>query len=822
MIRNYLKIAFRNLLNNKVFSAINIAGLAVGLAVCMLIILFIKDELGYDQFFKKTPHIYQVNLAGNFGGSEFAGGNTPPPAGKTLKDEFPEIETYTRTFPITDLVVSHEHNGKKDRYFDEKNIVAVDSNFLAVFDFPLVAGSAKSCLQIPDGVVITETVANKYFGSTDVLNQVLLFGDSPRKVTAVLKDVPTRSSLQFDFLIPISSVGVVKQFSWSWVWLNVGTYVVLNEKVAQNPARIKQLEAKFPAMIRTHAQYAFGRIGQPYDEFIKKGGKWELFLQPFQDVHLKSAGLWGFYENLGDIKQVYTFGLVALFIMLLACVNFMNLSTARSLKRAKEVGVRKTLGSLQGSLIKQFLIESLLFSVMAMILALLLLEFSLPWFNQISGKTITAQALFVDYFWVFIVLLTAFTGLLAGSYPAFYLTSFKPIEVLKSGIRKASTAHLFVRNGLVVFQFVISTALIICTIVVFEQLRFTQAKDLGLDKDNVIVIANAQRLGQSQEAFQHEIARLPAVLNTSISTGIPLRGGFGDFYVPEQTNTDKQVAKDLTLYSFMTDDKFIKTLKVKVLSGRDFSEKFNDSTSVILNEAAVKNIGWKNPIGKYLTYPGGDMQRFKVIGVVKDFDTESVRTVMQPYALFHKSSQTYTTPTSYLLVRVSGGNMEKALANIESRWKQYAPSTPFDYTFLDKSFANAYLTEQRTGVVFGVFTGLAILIACLGLFGLVAYMAETKTKEIGIRKVMGASVNQLVVLLSKDFLQLVLLAFVMASPLAWWAMDNWLQDFEYRIKISWWIFAIGGLLAILIAFLTVSYQAIKAALMNPVKSLKSE
>lgn len=822
MLRNYLKIAIRNLLSNKVFSFINIAGLAVGMAVCLLIVLFVKDELGYDQIFKKTPQIYQVNLAGNFGGSAFEGGNTPPPAGKTLKDEFPEIETYTRTFQIPDLVVSHEQNGRKDRYFDEKNVLAVDSNFLAIFDFSLLQGSSINCLYSPDNVVITETMAQKYFGTTDVLNQVLLFGDTPRKITAVLKDLPVQSSLQFDFLIPISSVRVVKQFSWSWVWLNVGTYVVLNEQVAQNPERIKQLEAKFPTMIRTHAKRAFERIGQPYDEFIKKGGKWDIHLQSFQSVHLYSSDLEGFHENLGDIKQVYMFGVVALFIILLACVNFMNLSTARSLRRAKEVGVRKVLGSFQRNLIKQFLIESMLYSFIAMSLALLLIEFSLPWFNQISEKTITFSMLFTDNFWIYILGLMLLTGILAGSYPAFYLTSFKPAEVLKAGKVKTNIAHLLVRNGLVVFQFVVSIALIICTIVVFEQLRFTQAKDLGLDKENVIVIPNAQRLGQSQEAFQQEIARLPIILNTTISTSVPLSGGFGDFYLPEQTTTDKQVAKDLTLFSFMTDEEFVKTLKIKLLKGRDFSKNFNDSSSVILNEAAVKQIGWKDPIGKYLEYPGGDMQRFKVIGVMKDFDTQSVRSIMQSFALFHKSSQTYTTPNTYLLVRVSGGQAEKALAHIETQWKRYAPSTPFDYTFLDTAFANAYRSEQRLGKVFGIFTSLAILIACLGLFGLVAYMAETKTKEIGVRKVLGASVGQIVMLLSKDFLRLVLVAFVIASPLALWIMNKWLEDFSYQIAIEWWIFAFAGFLAVLIAILTVGYQAIKAALMSPVKSLRTE
>jgi putative ABC transport system permease protein len=406
--------------------------------------------------------------------------------------------------------------------------------------------------------------------------------------------------MQFDFLVPIRSVKFVSYFDWSWVWLNVSTFAVLNDKIAQNPERIRQLEAKFPAMIRKHAQYAFNRIGQPYDEFIKKGGKWEFFLQPFQDVHLHSGKLSVFYENTGDIRQVYMFGIVAIFIILLACVNFMNLSTARSLKWAKEVGVRKTLGSFQNSLIKQFLAESLLYSFLATVLALVIISAALPWFNKISGKTIAFNALFDDGFGFFIVLLMLTTGVLAGSYPAFYLTSFKPIEVLKTNSIKTGIAHLLVRNGLVVFQFAVSTALIICTIVVFQQLSFTQNKDLGLTKENVIVIPNAQRLDQSQEAFRQEIARIPDIIHTSISTNVPLSAGFGDFYLPEQHTGDKQIAKDLTLCSFMTDDAFIKTLDIKLTKGRNFSKEFSDSTSVILNEAAVKKIGWKDPVGKYI------------------------------------------------------------------------------------------------------------------------------------------------------------------------------------------------------------------------------
>ncbi len=822
MFRNYLKIAWRNLARNKTFSAINIIGLAVGIASCLLILLFVKDEQRYDRFLPNADRIYQVNIAGNFGGNEFNTNGTPPPVGKTMAGEFPEIDAYTRAFKPDDAVVQRKQGNKALHYFTESAMLAVDSNFLRVFRFALLAGDAATCLREPNSVVITEPTARRYFGTTNALGQFLHINDKPVKITGVLGQLPTQSTLQFDFLRPIRDYEVVTFFDWSWVWLNVNTYLLLNESVARQPERVRVLETKFPAMMRRHAVAAFERIGQPFDKFIQKGGRWDFSLQAMPDVHLKSAGIGTGYKNLGDTNQVNTFVVLALFIIVLACVNFMNLATARSVKRAKEVGVRKVLGSTKSGLIRQFLTESMLYSFAATGLGLGLATVALPLLNHVAGKAFSTDALWSANSLGVAGLLAVLVGLMAGSYPAFYLTAFNAVQTLKNGLQKSTWTHRLIRNGLVVFQFSVSTALLIGTMVVFGQLRFAQTKDLGIDKENVLILPNVSRLGQNGEAFRQEVLRLPEVINASRSTSVPLKGGFGDFYIPEQTRTDKRVAKDLMLFSYMTDYELVPTLNIKLIQGRNFSKAFADSASVILNETAVKQIGWKNPIGRTMTYPGGNNQQFTVIGVMKNFDASSVRYPVDPFALFHVSSKTYQESKANLLVRVRAGDLDKAVVGVAVLWKRFAPDTPFDYTFLDREFAQAYRTEQQTGQIVGVFTALAIFIACLGLFGLATFTAEARTKEIGVRKVLGASVSSIVALLSKDFLKLVLIAIVIASPIAWWAMNRWLQDFAYRINIEWWVFALAGLLSVGIALLTVSFQSIKAALMNPVKSLRRE
>lgn len=822
MILNDLKIAIRQFHKRKFYGFINLSGLIIGLAACWLMLLFVQHELGFDRFFDKAGRIYQVNLSGTMGDQSFETSNTPPPVGPALLEEFPEVQAYTRIFELMDGVVKQDATGQ---IFTEMNLAAVDSNFLDVFSFELLSGNRQTCLTRPGTVVLTEPMAKKYFGDEPALGKMLLVNNKLRTVTGVLAPLPGQSSLQFDFLFPLHAVEVVRQFSWSWVWLQLDTYVLLKEK--PEPQQLAALEAKFPDMVRRLAAPAFERIGQPFEAFLQKGGRYDFSLKALPNVHLHSAGITSRITNLGNIRDVYIFGIVGLFILLLACVNFMNLSTARSQGRAKEVGVRKVLGSAQRALVRQFLTESMLYSLTAGVLAAMLVQATLPWFNQLTGGSLRLSGLLAGWTGVIALALPFVAGLLGGSYPAFYLSAFKPQAVLKSGGAPGASktgGNALVRNGLVVFQFTIGVALAICTLVVIEQIAYSKNRPLGLQKDNVLIIANAQRLEDRVDAFRQQLLQLPQVIGAAFSTDAPTRGNFGDFYVPDAEDGNPAVAKDLTLSSYLVDDDFIPTLGIGLASGRNFSitEFPSDSSGVILNEAAVRMIGWANPIGQWLTYPGGDNTRYRVVGVMKDFHLASLRTAIEPFALFHQRSHSYTLPTSLLAVRLQPGSENAAIARIEKQWKATAPNMPFDYAFLDEDFDALYRSEEKLGAVLGSFTALAIFIACLGLFGLIAFAVEQRTKEIGIRKVLGASITSIVGLLSKDFLKLVFFAFLLAAPLAYYFMDQWLQDFVYRIDMPWWVFMLAGATALALAFFTVGVQSVKAAVANPAETLKSE
>jgi len=821
MIKNYFKIAFRNLTRNRVSSIINISGLAIGLACVLLIGMYIKDELSYDRFFKDANRIYRVNTHEKMGDEEFVAGHTPPPVGAALLNNFPEVESYTRIFKPGDEIIHYISKGQKSS-LTEKNLLSVDSNFLQFFSYQLVAGDPAVCLNSPNSVVLTQRAAKKYFGDVSALGKNLIFDgyDTPFVVTAVMKDVPEQSSLQFDMLRSNTGMPPVKRFNWSWIWLQMSTYVKLRNQVA-NEAGVKGLEAKFPAMVKVQAATAFKRVGQPFDEFIKKGGKYEVQLQPLTDVHLYSNNIGTAFIVQGDIKYVYIFSAIALFIILLACVNFMNLATAQSAKRAKEVGIRKVLGSERKQLIGQFIAEAFLYTLFAAIIALVIVSLALPAFNQLAAKSLSLVAFLNVYTVAALLALIVFTTFLAGSYPAFYLTSFKPASILK-GDGKKSAGGFFTRNALVVFQFTVSTAMIICTIIVYKQLMYDQSKDLGFNKENVLMIADADRLGKSEESFKQELLRLPGIAGASISTSLPTQGTFNDYYTPEAGNGNNSPGKNITLGSFIVDEAFVPTLKLTMLRGRNFSKDFTDSASVIINQTAASQIGWTDPIGKTITYPGGNGTKFKIIGVVKDFNTESLHSTISPFALFYTSSKTYFTGSSYISVRIKPGDYNQAISNIQSKWKQFSPDIPFEYSFMDAEFDALYRTDQTIGQVFSVFTFLSLTVACLGLLGLAMYTAERRTKEIGIRKVLGASVQNVVTMLSGDFLKLVLIAAFIAFPLAWWAMNKWLQDFAYPTEINWWIFALAGGVTLIIALITVSFQAIKAAVANPVRSLRSE
>ncbi|GHB54849.1 ABC transporter permease [Persicitalea jodogahamensis] len=824
MLLNYLKIALRHFRRQKFFSLINVLGLAVGLAACWLIGLYVQHERSYDNFLPYTDRVCAVAFDIKAGDQEAFTTNTPPPVGPRLVEDFPEIEMAARTFNLGSVVVQREAmEGKEAITFNEyENALAADTAFLELFGFPMLEGNAASALDAPGSVVLTESMARKYFGEETALEQSLKINDYPYKVTGIVRDLPTNSTVQFGFLASMADFSVVERFSWSWIWLQVDTWVRLRQPATEQS--LASLEKKFPAMVRNYAPAAYARIGQDLTKNLENGDRLDVKLLPLGNLHLGYTDLTSRLSTLGDGQQVGMFAIIGGLILLLACVNFMNLSTARSMKRSREVGVRKALGSQRSALVAQFLVESLLLSMVALLLAALLASVVLPSYNNLTGLALPPNDLFSLKIIGFVLVLPFVTGLLGGLYPAFYLSKFKAVEMFKPAAGRRG-GLLSVRSGLVVFQFAVSIVLMLGSFVVFRQLEFAQKQSPGLNREHVLVIENTRHFTSpsAREAFRQQLAQLPEALDATHATFLPSLGSFGDFYEPEQGEDKNAVVPNLPIGSFLTDADFVPTLGVEILAGRNFRpNSVSDSASVILNETAVRAIGWKNPIGKWLRYPGNANQRFQVVGVMRDFNDASVRTTIEPMALFHEASKTYRTWGSYIALRLRPGTEKQAVEKATALWQKAVPNVPFDYDFLDATFARLYRTEAQTGSVLSILTGLALFIGCLGLFALAAYTAESRTKEIGVRKVLGASVASIASLLSKDFLKLVVVAIIIATPLAWYVADDWLQDFAYKIDLAWWYFAGAGGLAILVALLTVSFQSVKAAVANPVESLRSE
>ncbi len=819
----YFKLALRNFRRNPFFSAINVVGLAVGLATCWLITLFVSHERSFDRFLPDADRICAVALDLKMGDEQGRTTNTPPPVGPRLAADYPEVEMTARTFHLGDVVVRRDWPGHAPLVFNEDKAMAADTSFLELFGFPMAAGDAHSSLDKPGSVVLTEKMAEKYFGKESPLGQPLVVNDRVFTVSGVVKNLPSNSTLQFDFLLPMADFKVVDHFSWSWIWLQVDTWAKLRQK--PDRASLAALEAKFPVMVRTYAPAAYERIGQNFEENIRKGDRYDIRLLPLTSLHLGAPELSSRLTTLGDGQQIRVFGIVGALILLLACVNFMNLSTARSLKRAREVGVRKALGSQRGALIGQFLSESMLFSLTAMLLASALAGIALPYVNRLTGFEPRVSALFSPATIGVVAALPLLTGLPGGLYPAFYLSKFRTADIFKTTAGSSKGGHAGIRSGLVVFQFAVSIALMLCSFAVYRQLEFAQKQSPGLQRENVLIIPNARHLDEpsAREAFRQQLLQMPEVIGATHSTFLPSLGSFGDFYEPEQGDQSRPVAQNLPIGSFLTDADFVPTLGIEIREGRNFlPHSTSDSASVILNETAVRTIGWEHPVGQWIRYPGNRNQRFQVIGVMRDFHLSSVKTAIEPTALFHESSKTYRTWGSYLAVRLRPGAEKTAIEKASALWKAAVPGAPFDYDFLDASFARLYRAEAKTGTVLGILTGLALFIGCLGLFALAAFTAEQRTKEIGIRKVLGASVAGITGMLTGDFLKWVLIACLIASPVAYYFIDKWLAGFAYHIDIQWWMFAVAGLSALVIAFLTVGFQSVKAALANPVKSLRSE
>lgn len=801
MFKNYYKVAVRNILKYKLFSAINILGMTIGITSCLMIILYVTHELSYDKFHADADRIYQVGLNGKIGGQDIRVSNTCPPMAEALVADVPEVDVATRIVQMYQPVV---RNGEK--IFTEEKVFFADSNFFEFFSYKLKKGEIKTALKEPNTVVLTEIMAKKYFGEENPMGGLLVMGSENKtfKVTGIAETPPTNSHFSYNILVSAVSNDNLK----AGIWLN--NFMFTYFKTKPNTS-IDQVESKFIPLVEKYIGTEIEKfMGTSLKQMQEAGGAYGYHATNIKDIHLHSTSQ-GDIEPGGNIMYVYFFSGIGLFILIIACINFMNLSTARSAGRAKEVGLRKALGSLRGQMIGQFIAESILYSLLAVILALIACYYLLPSFNLLSGKELGMEIFRTPLFIVGIIGLVLFVGVVAGSYPAFYLTSFSAVEVLKGKVR-AGAKSKGIRSFLVVFQFGLSIFLIIFTVVVFQQIQFMQKKNLGIDKNNVLILGNTNRLGNNKEAFRNGLAQLTGISKISYTNNtFP---GVNNTTVFKTGGSEQ----DHIMGVYYADYDHQDVLKFELKDGRYFSNEYaTDSLAILLNEAAAREFGFTNPIGEEVLYNdnGSTFKKYKVVGVIKDFNFESFKDQVRPLSIL------LTQNSSNLLVRYEGDPAE-VIKNVEKLWRQNASSEPFEYTFLDESFDRLFRAEQRMGKLFSVFSSLAIFIACLGLFALAAFTTEQRTKEIGVRKSMGASVFNLSILLSKEFTKLVVIAFIPAAILAWYVSDTWLNSFAYRIDINPLVFVLSGIAAIVIAWLTVSYQSIKAATANPVNSLRYE
>ncbi|MBL7809637.1 MAG: ABC transporter permease [Saprospiraceae bacterium] len=810
MIQNFIKIALRNLSKNAGYTAINVLGLSIGLSACLLIGLWVVDEMTYDQFHEKANRIYRTHGDVRFSGADLSMSCAPAPMAATLKKDYPQLEEVCRIWDRGSLRVQ-----KNEEVFTESKVMAVDASAFQVFTFPLMEGNPQTALAEPNTVVISERVARKYFADKSPVGESLKFNEDLQvKITGVMRNIPKNSHIQADFLISMLSYEDPKNNEW--LSFNYATYLLFRED-----ARPEAFAAEWPKIVNRYIGAAAEKLlGQPWEEMEKNGTKVVLGMMPITDIHLHGGNRNGDISPNGSIAVVRVFGAVALFILLLAAVNFMNLSTARSTQRAREVGVRKVMGSGKNQLVGQFLTESVLLSTLAGLLALPTVWLTLPAFNLFSGKEIVFNPIQNPTLLLGALGFILLTGLLAGIYPAFVLSGFQPIKVLKfNPLSGGGQNRSWLRNGLVTFQFVTSLVLIIGALVTWQQMDFIQHKDLGFDRSQVLVVTEAETLGSKAATFKSEVLSLPMIESGTISGFLPTNDHHSDQvlfkgipFVPEN---------GLSLNTWWVDGDYLNTMRIKLLEGRNFDSKAPaDSNAVVINRSAVRAFGFKEPIGqKIYRLSNVETQAYEileVVGVVDDFHFESLRDEIEPLIFFRGD---YPASISF---RLKTDDLSASIAGIKKIWEKTTPGLPFQYEFMDEQFDRQYRSEHRAGTLLLSFAILAIFIACLGLFGLATFTAQRRTKEIGIRKVLGASVTGITGLLAKDFLKLVLLAILIATPLAYYFMQQWLADFAYRIALHWWMFAAAGLTALAIAFLTVSFQSIKAALMNPVKSLRSE
>ena len=803
MYKSYFKTILRNLLKNKVFSFVNIAGLAIGVACFILIALFVTDELGYDSYNKNADRIFRINSHYKIGGNRFNLANSPVPLAATLQSEYPEVEKTVRLFQGENIYVK-----KNDEYIKEENFLYADPSMFDVFTIDFVSGNpAKSLLQ-PNSVVITTKAAKKYFANDNPMGRrITLSNGQEFLVTGVVKPVPANSHFEFDFLASYSTLPESKQTNWFGSFVH--TYVLTRQGVTAD-----QLNKKIYSVAEKHigpvVQAAFGLS---YKDFLDRGNDLSFVFVPLKEIHLYSD-VFNEFKQPGSIDSLYLFSAIAIFILIIACINFVNLSTAKSTQRANEIGVRKVLGSRRSQLIGQFLTESVLYCLIAVILAAVIAEYTLPWFNELTDKQLSLNPGSL-YTIPALLIFTLLLGIAAGLYPALLLSSFKPVLILKSN-RVTGNRSGRLRKGLVVFQFATSIILFVGTFVIYNQMQYIKNKNLGFNKDQILVIKNADDLGKQQFAFANTIRGNSNILDASLSFGLPDHRLTAEVFKKEGSDDENE-----TMVYIPVDYNFLNTYQIKMKEGRFFDRSITtDTSAIILNEAAVKKLKFKDPINQRLLYNLGENRTasLTIIGTVKDFHIQPLTQEIRPAAFVLLNEPT----ADFLSVKVSPHNLSNTINYLSEEWKRFGQQKPLEYTFFDEYFAEEYKSEIQSEKVFTIFAVLAIAIACLGLFGLATFTAEQKTKEIGIRKVLGASTVNIVSMLSKEFLILVVIANLLAWPAAYFIMNNWLSDFVYRTDIGIGVFILAGLSVLLIAILTVAYKSIQAASANPVKNLKYE
>jgi len=822
MIKNYFLLFFRNLKRQKLFTFINILGLTISMASTLLIFLYVQNELSYDRFHKNAGRIYRVNqtfIWGEGNDNQFA--STGPGVAYAVREELPEVEVVTSIHTPGNFLISYTNEAKELISFDQENILAVDSNFFKMFNFPMVKGNPETALIQAQTMVMTESTAKKYFGSVNPVGKLVRVGEGDKQqsyeITGVVKDAPTNSYIQFDVLMSMNSFPIIKKMNWSWVWTQLETFILLD-----NRANIEDTRAKLALIPRKHAEFTLRRVmNMSYDEYVKSGKKWELFLQPLTSIHLPSGTVYNRLNDVGNIKIVYSLAGAGLFIILLSCVNFMNLSTAQFTRRVKEASIRKIMGLGRRELSLGYFVEALIFCFIALLLGLALTELLLPGFNLITGKSLGIHLFNNPSLSIALVCLVAAMSLLSGSYPAIFLSAFNPAEAVKGKIKIGSQGKSF-RNALVVFQFGVSIVLLICTAVVFQQLNYFSEKNLGFDKENLLVLNHVERVND-RESLANSAKNLPGVLNVSWCSSVPPRLWGGDKFTAEDM-PDKPFPLNFTT----ADENYISTLGIKMRFGRNFQANTPaDQDRVILNETAVKRIGWdlnESVIGKKLEYQGA---KFEVIGVVQDFNFWSLQAPIESMGIFNVKTMNLSGigNKEFLVLKVAGQRSEAwaaTLSQLHKLWKEKAGDSPYGYEFVDQTFAETFKSQQQFGNMLTVTAVLAIIIAGLGLLGMIIYTLEQRTKEIGIRKVSGASTWNILVLISQGYTRLILIAFIVAAPLSYWIMLQWLQDFPFRITPSPFIYVGVGMGTLLTAIIITSYHSVKAALTNPVEVLRDE